>query len=98
MATADKKYLDNNGLIKALENLKNLKEQFNRIPLKKLLDATKKTSGLFSNYVGVSIDDLIKYNDTSNVTNMSGMFSSCSNLTTIPQLDTSNVTDMSSMF
>ena len=36
--------------------------------------------------------------DTSNVTNMGYMFSSCTNLTTIPQLDTSNVTNMSSMF
>ena len=98
MATADKKYLDNSGLVKVFENLKNLKEQSNRIPLKKLLDATKKTSGLFANYNGVSIDDLIEYNDTSNVTNMNGMFSNCPNLTTIPTLNTSNVTDMSSMF
>ena len=36
--------------------------------------------------------------DTSNVTNMSQMFSGCPNLTTIPQLDTSNVTNMNSMF
>ena len=36
--------------------------------------------------------------DTSNVTNMSNMFYSCSKLTTIPQLDTSNVTEMNSMF
>ena len=36
--------------------------------------------------------------DTSKVTNMNYMFSSCTNLTTIPQIDTSNVTNMSSMF
>ena len=36
--------------------------------------------------------------DTSNVTDMNRMFSSCYALTTIPQLDTSKVTDMSSMF
>ena len=36
--------------------------------------------------------------DTSNVTNMNYMFSSCPNLTTIPQLDTSNVTNMNYMF
>lgn len=36
--------------------------------------------------------------DTSNVTNMNGMFSSCDSLTAIPQLDTSNVTSMSNMF
>jgi surface protein len=36
--------------------------------------------------------------DASNVTSMSFMFASCSNLTTIPQLDTSNVTNMNGMF
>ena len=36
--------------------------------------------------------------DTSSVTDMSSMFSNCSNLTTIPLLDTSNVTDMGGMF
>ena len=36
--------------------------------------------------------------DTSNVTNMDSMFSTCTNLTTIPQLDTSNVTNMNAMF
>ena len=36
--------------------------------------------------------------DTSNVTDMRSMFSSCSNLTTIPLLNTSNVTNMNNMF
>ena len=36
--------------------------------------------------------------DTSNVTNMSHMFTICANLTTIPQINTSNVTNMSHMF
>lgn len=36
--------------------------------------------------------------DTSKVTNMSSMFSDCSNLTTIPLLNTSSVTDMFGMF
>lgn len=36
--------------------------------------------------------------DTSNVTDMSRMFESCSVMTTIPQIDTSNVTNMSGMF
>ena len=36
--------------------------------------------------------------DTSNVTDMSYMFDSCTNLTTIPQLDTSNVNYMYNMF
>lgn len=66
--------------------------------LKTLLDATKSTYYLFKDYSGASVNDLISYNDTSSVTNMSYMFSSCSNLTTIPQLDTSNVTNMGYMF
>ena len=66
--------------------------------LKTLLDATQSTKSLFSNYQGTSVDDLISYSDTSNVTNMSGMFYKCLNLITIPQLYTSNVTNMSSMF
>ena len=41
MATTDKKYFDNSGLIRIFENLD---EQFNWTPLKKLLDATKSTS------------------------------------------------------
>ena len=36
--------------------------------------------------------------NTSNVTNMSTMFQSCTNLTTIPQLNTSKVTNMNNMF
>ena len=40
----------------------------------------------------------IKLWDASNVTSMSYMFYSCSNLITIPQLDTSNATSMSYMF
>lgn len=66
--------------------------------LKALLDATKSTSSLFSGYQGTSVADLISYNDTANVTNMSRMFSSCSNLTTIPALETSKVTNISGMF
>ena len=40
----------------------------------------------------------VKMLDTSNVVNMSYMFSNCNNLTTIPQIDTSNVVNMSYMF
>ena len=40
----------------------------------------------------------LKYSDTSNGTNFSGMFYSCSGLTTIPQLDTSKGTGFGSMF
>ena len=66
--------------------------------VKKFLDTTKSASRLFYEYDGTSVDDLIKYNDTSNVTDMERMFSGCNNLTTIPELDTSNVTNMSNMF
>ena len=66
--------------------------------LKTLLDATKSTYFLFYNYSGTSVEGLISYNDTENVTSMSYMFQNCRNLTTIPQLDTINVTEMSYMF
>ena len=66
--------------------------------LKKLLDATKSAYYLFNVYKGASVNGLITYNDTSNVTNMNAMFYNCSNLTSIPQLDTSHVAYMSKMF
>ena len=66
--------------------------------VKALLDATKTTYCLFKGYKGTSVDGLISYSDTSNVTNMSQMFFFASKLTSIPQLDTSNVRDMSEMF
>ena len=66
--------------------------------LKTLLDATKSTSRLFYYYKGVSVNDLISYNDTSSVIKMREMFYGCSNITTIPLLDTSNVEDMEFMF
>lgn len=66
--------------------------------LKKLLDSTKSAYYLFNNYTGTNVNDLIQYSDTENVTNMSRMFSYCTNLTTIPLLDTANVTNMYSIF
>ena len=48
--------------------------------------------------IATTFEGIIQYSDTSNVTDMSYMFSNCSPLTTIPLLDTSNVTDMSCMF
>ena len=66
--------------------------------LKALLDATKSSWYLFYGYDGTGVDELISYNDTSNVTNTSRMFANCSNLTTIPILDTSKVTNMNDMF
>lgn len=66
--------------------------------LKTLLDATKSTYNLFYQYSGTSVNGLISYSDTENVTNMSSMYHNCENLTTIPQLDTSSVISMSSTF
>ena len=66
--------------------------------LKTLLDATKSTYNLFYNYKGTSVNDLISYGDTENVTTMNSMFYGCSNLTTNPQLNTSKVTNMNNMF
>ena len=66
--------------------------------LKKLLDTRGSAAYLFYKYQGTSADDLIKYDDTENVTNMSNMFYFCSYITTIPQLNTNKVTNMGSMF
>lgn len=45
-----------------------------------------------------SFEGIIKYEDTSNVTDMTNMFKNCTSLTSIPQLNTSNVTNMYGMF
>lgn len=66
--------------------------------LKTLLDTTKSAYALFYHYSGTSVDDLISYDDTGNVTDMSEMFNGCVNLVTIPQLNTSNVTTMEKFF
>ena len=66
--------------------------------VKALLDATKSAYYLFANYSGTSVDGLISYNDTANVTNMDYMFTTCTKLTAIPRLDTSKVTRMDKMF
>lgn len=66
--------------------------------LKTLLDATKSCQNLFLNYTGTNVDNLISYNDTSNVIDMNCMFQDCVNLTSIPQLNTSKCTNMNNMF
>ena len=80
-------------------------------PLKEFLDETKDASYMFCgdtndssystwhyNLTYQRLQKLLKYNTTSSVTDMSGMFFSCEKLTTIPLIDTSLVTNMSSMF
>ena len=66
--------------------------------VKALLDATKSADNLFYSYQGPTIDGLISFSDTANVTSTVSMFAICKNLTTIPPLDTSKVTDMYQMF
>ena len=66
--------------------------------LKTLLDATKSCYYLFYQYKGTSVDDLISYSDTENVTKMNYMFYECNNLIAIPQLNTSKVTNIESLF
>lgn len=66
--------------------------------VKNLLTAKRNANSLFSNYQGTSVEGLIVYDDTENVTDMSYMFSLCRHITTIPLLDTSNVFMMSYMF
>lgn len=65
--------------------------------LKNLLDATHSCYYLFKGYNGTSVDDLIQPNDTENVTDIRNIFSSCINLTSIPQLNMGKVTTASSM-
>ena len=66
--------------------------------LRTLLDASKTTNYLFAYSEVSDIKSLIRYNDTSNVTNMGNMFEYCANLKEVPPLDTSNVTVMNGMF
>lgn len=65
--------------------------------LKNLLDNTKNAKYLFSSYEGDNISNLIQYNDTSEVTNMSYMYNNCK-ASTFPILNMSKVTDASYMY
>ena len=81
--------------------------------LKEYLDKTKDAKYLFcgdalpdygtrttwaNNLTYEILQKALKYDTTSNVTNMTGMFYFCKKLTTIPLINTSLVTNMSSMF
>lgn len=65
--------------------------------LKAVLDATHNAISLFQSYSGSTVDNLISYNDTENVTNMQSMFRA-SNIVEAPNLNTRNVTNMQHMF
>ena len=78
--------------------------------LKEYLDVTKDARYLFSGHYGNGLttwgrhltyeilQNALKYDTTSSVNNMSGMFYICGKLTTIPLINTSLVTNMSYMF
>lgn len=80
-------------------NAQNFASEIENLPsIKTLLDTTKTARHLFFLCKSASIDNLIKYDDTSNVTDMYGMFEGCINITTIPKLNTSSCTSMYNMF
>lgn len=80
-------------------------------PLKEYLDEVKNASYMFCGYANNNgestwyrnltyeiLQKIIKYDTTSNVTNMNGMFYYCTKLTRIPLINTSLVTNMNNMF
>lgn len=69
------------------------------VTVKKFLNKTQRADHLFYYNSSIkTIDDILKYSDTSNVTSMSYMFFNCTNLEKVPLLDTSKVTNMQYMF
>ena len=54
--------------------------------------------GMCASSKATNFDGIIKYDDTTNVTDMYNMFMNCLSLTTVPLFDTSKVTNMSGMF
>lgn len=84
-----------NNLVSSEDNFKKVKKEN---ALKKLLNATKSAKYLFNGYKGTSVDGLIEYDDTENVTNFEYIFGNCYSLNAVPRLNTSNATVMSSYF
>ena len=69
--------------------------------LKKYLDYKKSVNGMFNNDSNITfseLNEILSYDDTSNITIMDRMFYGCSSLTSVPQLNTSNNTSMRMMF
>ena len=67
-------------------------------PFKAFIKVRGGCDNLFENMTMGTVDDILSYNDTNDITSMEYMFSKCTNLQTIPQLDTSKVTDMENIF
>ena len=69
--------------------------------LKKYLDYKGSVNGMFHNDSNITfseLNEILSYDDTSNITIMERMFYGCSSLTSVPQLNTSNNTSMRMMF
>lgn len=66
--------------------------------LKVLLDATQRADYLFHMFSGESVDHLITYECTENVTNIQNMFANCRLLKTVPLLNTAKVNSMQNAF
>ena len=67
--------------------------------LKKLLDYTKKTYGLFwQNNDIIDLTGYINYNDTENVTNPAYMFQEATNLITVPSMNMKSATTAEGIF
>ena len=71
---------------------------FSNTTLKKLLDATRSANYLFQGYEGDSVDNLIAYDDTSEVVSLYSMFRACDKLTSVPLLNTKNATTAALLF
>jgi len=66
--------------------------------LKGYLDARGTAAGLFNGYNGTSVEGIIAYNDTENVTSTERMFYNCRNLISVGDLNLSNDTNATYMF
>jgi surface protein len=63
-----------------------------------LLESTNPPTCFKGNSKITSLDGIISYTDTRNVTSMADLFSGCSSLVKVPLLDTRNVTNMYNTF
>ena len=87
----DTTFIDNNA-----EVYSKIQLAYNNMTPRILTDVDKSIST--NTYIIPAKSDGTPLLDTSGVTNMTRMFSSCTSLTTVPLLDTSGVTNMTNMF